>query len=242
MFRSSPFMRDSKYNQPLDAPLSAQESNMTIAGAVNKSFLLTFLLLTTGFIGFIMPNMAFLAGGGIIGFIVVLVASFKPQWSPVLAPTYAIFKGLAVGVVSAIYGGMYAGIVFNALTSTIGVLAAMLFIYKTGIIPVTDKFRSGLAMATMGIFVIYLLNIVLGFFGIQLPMLHQGGWFSILFSVGVIVVATLNLLTDFDTIERGAAHGAPKYMEWYSAMGLLVTLVWLYLEILRFLAMLAKER
>jgi uncharacterized YccA/Bax inhibitor family protein len=241
LFNSSPFMNEDKYQNVLDAPV-AMEGKMTVAGAVNKTLILTGLLLATATVGFLIPNVAFIAVGGIVGFIVVLVAGFKPHLSTYLAPTYAIFKGLVVGTVTAYYANAFDGLVFNAIISTIGILAAMLFIYKSRIIVVTEKFRAGVMMAFMGIALVYLVNFVLWLCGIQIPMLHQGGTLGICISVGVIIVATLKLLVDFDTIEKGAEYGSPKYMEWYSAMGLLVTLVWLYFELLRLLAMLARER
>ena len=241
LFNSSPFMNEDKFQNVLDAPM-AVEGKMSVAGAVNKTVLLTGLLLITAAISYQMPNMIFLAGGGIIGFIVVLVAAFKPHLSKYLAPTYALCEGLFVGTISAMYAASFDGIVFNAFISTVGILAAMLFIYRSRIIEVTQRFRTGVVAATMAIALAYLVNFVLSLFGVSMPMMHQGGMFSILISVGVIVVATLNLLLDFDNIEKGAQHGAPKYMEWYSAMGLLITLVWLYLELLRLLSKIARDR
>ena len=241
LFNSSPFMNEDKFQKVLDAPFAA-EGRMTVSGAINKSFILTGLLLLTSAIGFFLFNPIFLWGGLIVGFIVVLIAAFKPHLSPYLAPAYAIFEGLAVGGVSFMYASVFNGIVLNAFISTVGILAAMLFIYKSRIIKVTQKFRVGVFAATAAIALVYLINIVLSFFGMSVPMLHESGTFGILISVGIIVVATLNLLLDFDNIEKGAMHGAPKYMEWYSAMGLLITLVWLYLELLRLLSKVSRSR
>jgi uncharacterized YccA/Bax inhibitor family protein len=241
LFNSSPFMNEDKFHNVLDAPAIA-EGKMTVAGAVNKTFILTGLLLITSAISYLMPNMIFLIGGAVVGFIVVLVAAFKPHLSNILAPIYAIMEGLFVGGISAMYASQFDGIVFNAFISTVGILAAMLFIYKSRIIEVTQKFRTGVVVATAAIALVYLVNIILSMFGISIPMLHQGGMIGIAISVGVIVIATLNLLLDFDNIEKGAQYGAPKYMEWYSAMGLLVTLVWLYLELLRLLSKIARDR
>jgi uncharacterized YccA/Bax inhibitor family protein len=143
--------------------------------------------------------------------------------------------------VSAYYGGLYGGIVFNAISLTFGILFAMLFIYKTGIIKVTDKLRTGVIMATAGIALVYLLNIILGFFGISVPYLHQGGAIGIGISVVIIGVAAFNLLLDFDNFDKGERYGAPAYMEWYLGMGLLITLVWLYIELLRLLSILSSR-
>ena len=238
---SNPLMSEEKFQNVLDAPF-ATEGKMTVSGAVNKTLILTGLLLLTSGIGFLFPNPIFLIGGLIGGLIAVLVSAFKPHLSQYTAPAYALFEGLAVGTISAMYASMYAGIVFHAFISTVGILAAMLFIYKSRIIQVTEKFRYGVMMATMGIMLVYLVDFVLRLFHVNMPFIHEGGGIGIAISVGIIVVATMNLLLDFDNIEKGAAYGAPKYMEWYSAMGLLVTLVWLYLELLRLLAKMARER
>ena len=241
LFNSSPFMNEEKFQNVLDAPFAA-EGKMTVSGAVNKSLILTGLLLLTSALGYFLPNTIFLWGGMIVGLIVVLIAAFKPHLSPYLAPAYAVFEGLAVGTISAVYAASFNGIVFNAFISTIGILGAMLFVYKSRIIEVTQKFRMGVFVATAAIALLYLVNFVLSMFGVSIPMMHEGGTMGILISVGVIVVATMNLLIDFDNIEKGAQYGSPKYMEWYSAMGLLITLVWLYLELLRLLSRISRSR
>lgn len=208
---NNPFLKEEKFSNILDAQVV--EEHMTVSGAVNKSLILSGLLLITAAIGYMMPNMIFLWGGVIGGFIAALVTSFKPHLANITAPIYAVLEGLAVGVISAVYAAAYEGIVFHAFISTVGILFAMLMIYKSRIIEVTDKLRFGILMATAGIALVYLVDIVLMFFGIRMPMIHEGGTFGIVFSVGVIVVATLNLLVDFDNIEKGAQFGAPKYME-----------------------------
>ena len=220
----------------------AEDQRMTIDGAVNKTFLLGALLLATAVYSFFFPSQLFVWGGAIGGLILVFVMSFKPQMSGTLAPIYALLEGLFVGSVTAIYAaGFGTGLVFNAILGTISVLFMMLFIYKAGLITVNQKFRSGIMMAIGAIFLVYMLNIVLSFFGMSVPYLHQGGPIGIGISVLIIGVASLSLLLDFDNIERGAAMGAPKYIEWFSAVGLIVTLVWLYLEILRLLAVLQRD-
>lgn len=238
---SNPFMKEEKFQNILDAPL-ASEGTMTVSGAVNKTFILTGLLLLTSVISYLMPNIIFMAVGGIGGFVVALVAAFKPKLSNYLAPTYALLEGLFLGTISAVYAAAYSGIVINAFISTIGILVAMLFIYKSRVIEVTEKFRVGVMAATAAIALLYLVSMVLGFFGIQIPYLHEGGAMGIGISLLIIGIATMNLLIDFDNIEKGAQYAAPKYMEWYSAMGLLITLVWLYLEMLRLLSKIARSR
>jgi uncharacterized YccA/Bax inhibitor family protein len=223
---------------------------MTIQGTVNKALLMLALLLipavwvwqqyfATGTPQTIMP---WLYIGGIGGFVVALVTIFKRQWSPVTAPLYAVLEGLAIGAISAFFEAQFHGIVIQAVALTFGTLLALLLIYKSRIIKVTARFRLGVVAATGGIVIIYFLTIVLGFFGIHIPYIYGSGTIGILFSLFVVTIAALNLVLDFDFIENGAAAGAPKYMEWYAAFGLMVTLIWLYLEILRLLAKISSRR
>ena len=212
------------------------DETMTVRGAVQKTFLLTAVLVVVGVWSFMNANPMFIWIGAIGGLIAVLVAVFKKEWSPVLAPVYAALEGLALGAITAIYAAAYDGIVFNAITLTVAILLAMLFLYQTRIIKVTEKFRSGVIMATMGIFLVYMVDIVLGLFHVNVPFLHEGGIMGIGISLFIVGIAAMNLLLDFDQFEKGEQFGAPKYMEWFSALGLLVTLVWLYLEILRLLS------
>ena len=237
---SNPMMQEEKFKGLLDASF-AREERMTVSGAVNKTLVLMGLLLLTSVVSFLFPNPIFMFGGMIGGLVAVIWASFKPAKSTFLAPAYALFEGLFLGTVSAMYAAMFDGIVFHAVVSTLGILVSMLFLHKSKLIPITEKFRMGLAMAVGGICFLYLINFVLSMFGVQMPFLHGSGPMSIGISVFVIIVATLNLLVDFDNIEKGAQYGSPKYMEWYSAMGLVVTLVWLYLELLRLLSKLASR-
>ena len=216
-------------------------SVMTVNGAVNKSLILGVILMITASISWTMPSPIFLWGGLIGGIICVLFSSFRPQYSAITAPLYAVFEGLCLGALSAFYAGLFNGIVFQALTLTIGLLFLMLFLYKTGVIKVTEKLRSGIMMATGAIALVYIVSMVLRMFGVNMPFLHQGGMIGIGISLVIIGVASMNLLLDFDNFEKGAQYGAPKYMEWYSAMGLLVTLVWLYLEIIRLLSRLQRD-
>jgi len=187
----------------------------------------------TGSIDKIMP---FMIGGGILGFILAMVTVFKREWSGFTAPAYAVCEGLVLGGLSAIFELKFPGIVMQAVALTFGTLFCLLMAYKTGIIRVTEKFRLGVFVATAAIALVYLVSFVLGFFNIEVLFMVGSGLVSIGFSLFVVGIASLNLVLDFDFIERGAEAGAPKYMEWYGAFGLMVTLVWLYIEILQLLA------
>lgn len=245
----NPFMTEKAYrnsaNQPLDADYPSQAAvgmnTMTVQGAINKTFILTALLLLTAIFSYSNPSPLFMWGGAIGGLVVVLIAAFRPQRSAVLAPIYALLEGFFVGSISAYYSYLMDGIIFNAVCLTVATLFMMLFIYKSGIIKVTSKFRTGVVMATGAIVIVYLLSWVLGMFGVQVPFLHEGGMMGIGISVVIIAVAALNLLLDFDNFEKGEQYGAPMYMEWFSAMGLLITLVWLYIEFLRLLSILSSD-
>ena len=239
----NPVMNEKAFHnaaQSMDPTISRGET-MTVQGAINKTFILSAIMLATAVIGYANPSPLFMYGGAIAGLVVVLIASFRPQNSPILAPLYAGLEGLFVGSVSAIYASLFNGIVFQAVTLTMAVLFIMLFIYKTGIIKVTQKLRAGIYMATGAIFVVYLVSFVLSFFGITVPYLHQAGPIGIGISLVIIAVAAMNLLLDFDNFEKGEQYGVPSYMEWFSAMGLLITLVWLYIEILRLIAMFSSS-
>jgi len=249
-FRSSsnPVMSEKAYRRSsqevLDADMTqagAQVDRMTVSGAVNKSLLLGAVMLATAVFAYANPNPLFMWGGAIGGLIVVLIAAFKPKHSPVLAPIYAALEGLFVGGISAMYASMFNGIIFQAVTLTMAVFFLMLFLYKSGIIKVTQKLRSGVIMATGAVFVVYMLNFVLSMFGINLPYLHEGGMIGIGISLVIIGIAAMNLLLDFDNFEKGEQYGAPAYMEWFSAMGLLITLVWRYIEILRWIAIFSSN-
>ena len=220
---------------------------MTIGGTVNKTamslavlFVAAMYVWGRGTAGDLPMGLVF--GGFIGGFVVALATVFKQTWAPYTTPLYAALEGLALGGISFLFEQSYPGIVAQAVFLTFGTLGALLFAYRSGIIRATENFKLGVFAATGGIGVVYLLSFVLGFFGIGVPLIHSSGTFGILFSLFVVVIAALNLVLDFDFIEEGAERGAPKYMEWYGAFGLLVTLVWLYLEILRLLAKLQDRR
>ncbi|MFT4179919.1 MAG: Bax inhibitor-1/YccA family protein [Thermomonas sp.] len=225
---------------------------MTLNGTVNKTALLLVITLagalfswsqfTTALAannpGAVMP---YVWGGAIGGFIVALVTVFKKEWAPFTAPLYAALEGLFLGAVSAMFELRFPGIVMQAVGLTFGTLAALLMAYRSGLIKATENFKLGVVAATGGIALLYLVNIGLGFFGKSIPFIHESGLLGIAFSGFVVVIAALNLVLDFDFIENGVEQGAPKHMEWYAAFGLLVTLVWLYLEILRLLSKLQSR-
>lgn len=238
---SNPFMRESVYqNTSHDILDSNATERMTVRGAITKSFILTAILLVTAGIGFAFPSALLMWGGAIGGFVIVLILSFKPHLSPTLAPVYAALEGFFLGAISFVYAAAFEGIIFQAFSLTIAALFAMLFIYKSGIIQVTGRFRMMIVMATGAVALLYLLTFVLSLFGVSMPYIHDGGTFGIIISAVVLAIACLNLLLDFDNFEMGERYGAPAYMEWFSAMGLLITLVWIYLEILRLLSKLRK--
>jgi uncharacterized YccA/Bax inhibitor family protein len=235
---SNPFLKEENY---LNSRTADQSEKMTVQGAVNKSFILLGIMLFTAMFSYSSYNPLWIPVGGIAGFIVVVIARFRPQNSNILAPLYAALEGLFVGGITAIYAHAFNGIVFQAITLTVGVLFTMLFLYKAQIIKVTANLRTGIIMATAGIAILYLITFVLSFFGVNVPFIHQGGMLGIGFSLFVVGIAAMNLLLDFDSFDKGEQYGAPAYMEWYSAMSLLITLVWLYLEILRLLSKLSRD-
>ena len=240
MFRSgNPTLSEEIFQKT--GEVEASQGTMSISGTVNKIGILFLLLLIGATISWYQPSQAFIWLGAIGGFIVAIVTVFKKEWSPVTAPLYSVLEGLFLGAISIAYANMYDGIVFNAIALTLGIFAAMLITYRSGLIQVNQKFRMGIIAATGGIALVYVASIVLGFFGINVSLVTGTGMFGIGFSLIVVVVAALNLVLDFDLIERGAEAGAPKYFEWYTAFGLIITLVWLYIEILRLLGKMQRR-
>ena len=217
---------------------------MTLQGTVNKTgFLLLCAVVTAAWTWGMAHSQApqsampWIFGGVIGGFVVALITTFKAQWSPITAPLYALLEGLALGGISAYFEHMYPGVAMQAVGLTFGTLFVMLLAYKSGLIRATQGFKMGVIAATGGIAVLYLVEWVLsGFFHVQVPAINGGGAIGIGFSIFVVIIAALNLVLDFDMIESSVAAGAPKYMEWYGAFGMMVTLVWLYLEFLRLLS------
>lgn len=179
-------------------------------------------------------------GSAIGGLVVALIIAFRPKTAPYLTPVYALIKGVMVGGISAIFSNAFEAIapniVMQAVGLTFGVVLAMFGLYTTGILKATPMFKKVVIIATAGIAVFYLLSFVLGFFGIAMPLIHSSGTWGIVFSLVVVGIAALNLIMDFDLIEQGSAQGAPKYMEWYGSFALMVTIIWLYIEILRLLS------
>lgn len=232
----------------------ADAGYMTLRGTINKTFLL-FLLLVLAAVyswGKILPlgegtvssgGSALMIIGVIGGFITAMITVFSPRSSGVTAPVYAVFEGLFLGGVSALIDAQFAGqgLVLRAVTLTMGVFFAMLFFYRTGMIRVTQKFRLGVFAATAGIAVVYFFSFILSLFGVHTAFLYGTSTLAIGISLFVIVIAALNLVLDFDFIERAVESGAPKYMEWYAGFGLMVTLIWLYIEILRLLSRFASR-
>jgi uncharacterized YccA/Bax inhibitor family protein len=219
------------------------EERMSIQGATNKAMLLLLCVCITAtfawHIFFQAKNasavMPLVLVGAIGGFIVALVTIFKPVWAGVTAPIYALLEGLFIGGLSSIAEAQYPGIVVQAVGLTFGTCLALLLAYKSGVIRATEGFKRGIVAATGGIFLFYLASMILGLFGVHIPLVYGAGPVGIIFSLVVVTIAALNLVLDFDLIEQGAAQGAPKYMEWYGAFALMVTLVWLYIEILNLL-------
>lgn len=231
--------------------MRAGQQAMSLNGTVNKTGLLLLLAVLTAAFSWhasLDPNgiplpaaKLYLLGGAIGGFILAMVTIFKQQWAPVTAPLYALVEGLFLGAISALYEARFDGIVLQAVILTFGTLLALLAAYRSGLIKATENFKLGVVAATGGIALIYLATIVLGLFGVNIPYIHDSGLIGIGFSLFVVVIAALNLVLDFDFIESGVDNGAPKYMEWYAAFGLMVTLVWLYLEFLRLLSKLQSR-
>jgi uncharacterized YccA/Bax inhibitor family protein len=240
MRTANPALKDDAFAA---ARATASEPAMTLQGTASKSLLLLILAVfaasftwnavATGNFGIVVPAVLV---GGIGGLIVAVVTVFKPRASPYTAPLYAVLEGLLLGGVSALYNARFAGLPLQAVALTFGVFAALLLAYRAGLVRATENFRLGVVAATGGIAIMYLASFVLRFFGVQMPFLHDSSPLSIGISLVVVVVAALNLVLDFDFIERGVAQRAPRFMEWYGAFGLLVTLVWLYLEMLRLLS------
>ena len=222
---------------------AAGSSVMTINGTINKIGLMLLLVIAAAAYTWKMvvgadPGRAGTMAmvGGIGGFILALVTIFRPKSAAVTAPIYAILEGLFLGAISAVINNAYPGIAFQAVLLTIGTLFTMLFLYRSGYIRATPRFRRGVMMATGAVLFAYLISWILGLLGMSVGFMHSSGPLGILISLVIIVIAALNLIMDFDFIEKGSQMAAPKYMEWYGAFGLMVTLIWLYIEFLRLLS------
>jgi|RhiMetdeSRZDD1v2_1073273.scaffolds.fasta_scaffold16609_7 uncharacterized YccA/Bax inhibitor family protein len=249
LFKSgNPVLNEKAFNGSIDYQ---QTEVMTEKGTLNKFGLMLILLFASA--SFTWKAAAegkdviiWLIASLIIGFIVALVLNFKKQWGSILAPVYALAEGVFLGGISAYYNHAFdkvaPGIIMQAVGLTFGVVIAMFALYRFGIIKATEKFKSIVIVATAGVGIFYLLSMILRMFGIDMPFIHEGSTMGIVFSLIVVGIAALNLILDFDLIEQGAKQGAPKYMEWFGAFALMVTIVWLYLEILRLLSKLASRK
>jgi uncharacterized YccA/Bax inhibitor family protein len=240
MKSSNPVMTGKIYDKVGGA---VSDSVMTINGTINKIGLMLLLLIASAsytwnlVLGDDPGRVGTLAiVGAIGGFIVAMVTVFSPKSSPYTAPVYAILEGMFLGAISAVINARYPGVAFQAVLLTIGTLFTMLFLYRSGRIRATPKFRKGVMMATGAVFFAYMISWLLSLLGLPMGFMHSSGPLGILISLVIIVIAALNLIMDFDFIEKGSQMGAPKYMEWYGAFGLMVTLVWLYIEFLRLLS------
>ncbi|HEX8332074.1 MAG TPA: Bax inhibitor-1/YccA family protein [Segetibacter sp.] len=229
-----------------------QQGVMTARGAINKfGFLFLMVIAGAAYTWHLFYQgksvMPFILTGAIGGLIVALVISFKRSWAPFLAPLYGLLEGLFIGALSAIindaFKESYPGIVMQAVGLTMGVAISMFLLYNFRIIQATQKFKSIIFTATLGIGIFYLATMVLRMFGVEMGFMNFGdnSWLGIGISLFVVAIAALNLIMDFDMIEQGAEMGAPKYMEWYCAFGLMVTIVWLYIEMLKLLSRLGSR-
>jgi len=245
MRSANPALNDNTFARFAEVSVPAEE-RMTLMGTVHKTgILLALVLLTSGItwkmVGVGHPKVwVWAIGGAVGGLIFALITCFVPRIAAFTAPCYALLKGLFLGAISALFEQHYPGIVVQAIGLTFGVLFALLAAYRSGLIKATENFKLGVCAATGGIFLLYLVNFIMHMMGSGIPFIHDSGWFGIGFSAFVVVIAALNLVLDFDFIEDGAEAGAPKYMEWVGAFGLMVTLIWLYIEILHLLAKLRR--
>lgn len=243
MRTSNPALSDAAFRRMYATEVGVE--TMTMEGAIKKTGVLFGLLLVTALLQFylmytpavnpLVPQATMMLGF-IGGLIVAFITIFRPRLAPYTAPIYALLEGFIVGGLTVVFDYFYPGIALPAIGLTFGVLAMMLAVYMSGLIKVTQKFRMGMMMAIGSIFLLYMVTWIGSFFGFYVPFVYEGGPIGIGFSLLVVGIAALSLLLDFDMIERGAAARAPKYVEWYSAFALMVTLVWLYIEILRLLA------
>lgn len=245
MRTSNPMLNEKVFDS---AGSVATTGSMTLSGTVNRTgFLLLALVLAAGytwsrFLDRGMEAAAPLMIGGLVGGLVFcLLTVFVKTWAPVTALPYAVCEGLFLGGISGVFESRYPGIALQAVGLTFGTLFALLAAYSTGLIKPSENFKLGIVAATGAICLFYLASMALGFFGISMPLIHGSGPIGIAFSLFVVAIAALNLVLDFDFIENGVANGAPKYMEWFAAFGLVVTLVWLYIEILHLLAKLNRR-
>ena len=236
-----------------DYAFAATDGAMTVQGTINKIALLLALVIAGAVFtwaktmsgvetGSVVGVQGWMIGGCISAFILALIITFKKNLAPILSPVYAICEGLCLGALSAYFEVMFPGLVMRAVLLTFSVLFGMLFMYKVQIIKVTQRFRAIVLAATVGIALAYLISFILSLFGVNMGFMLGGGSVGLIISLVVVAVAALNLVLDFDFIEKGTEAGLPSFFEWYGAFGLMVTLIWLYIEILRLLATIASNR
>jgi uncharacterized YccA/Bax inhibitor family protein len=250
---SNPIFGKNIFNQSV---AGTDNEVMTVNGTINKTGLMLLIVIFAAtftwrkFFGAIDPAIpgampsgiaGWMMAGAIGGLITALITTFSPRRAALTAPIYAVFEGLFLGAASAMFEAMYPGLVMRAVSLTFGVFFIMLLLYRSGTIRATDKFRAVIFAATGGIALVYLVSFVMGLFGVNVGFLHGNSLLSIGISLFIVAIAALNLILDFDMIEQGSYARAPKYMEWYGAFGLMVTLIWLYLEMLRLLSKLASR-
>ena len=231
----------SKDNNTASPPIVDAGDVMTMSSVTRQTGFLFLLLLAAAVYGWNTASVETLGTifwvSLIVALVVLIATMVKPQWARFTAPVYAIAEGVLVGAISKIYSEVWDGIVLQAVLATFAVVAAMLVLYANRVIKVTQRLRSTIMLATAGVFLFYLVSIGLSLFGVNIPFVWDGGPISILLSLVIVGIAAFNLLLDFDIIERGVRSGAPGWMSWFAAFGLMVTIVWLYLEILRLLAL-----
>ncbi len=242
MRTANPALQSDTFRKSMSGSV-ATDGTMTINGVVNKTGLSLFLLIISASITWSNPSLSWLGIlGTFAGLVLAVVTIFKPTISHLTVPAYAIMQGLFLGLISRVFENQYPGIAVQAIFLTFGTLGSLLLAYMSGLIKATENFKLGIFAATGAIGVLYLINFIMSFFGTGIGVIHSNSTMGIIFSIGVVVIAALNLVLDFDFIEEGAEIGAPKYMEWYATFGLLVTLIWLYIEILRLLSKLNSRR
>jgi uncharacterized YccA/Bax inhibitor family protein len=253
MNSNNPFLNNKTFsttvsrNNPFNAISVNENQDMTLSGTINRSLILFLLLIVSATVIWWAASNAILnpivpaIGGAVIGLILVLIASFKPEYSPYLAPGYALFEGLFIGGVSVLFEARYPGVVTQAVGATFVTFGVCLGLYKYKIVKVTEQFKSIVIAATLAIATYYLISWLFSLFTSFTPVHYGNSMMSIGISVFVIIIAALNLFLDFDRIEDGVQKRMPKYMEWYGAMGLMITLVWLYIEFLRLFSKLSKK-
>lgn len=223
------------------------QGKMTVQGTVNKIILLGGLVIASAAVSwfFFASNPALIMplaiGGAIGGLVIALILAFKQHLAPSLAPLYAVVEGVFVGAITLVFESMYPGIGLSAVLLTFAILAGMVGLYKAGVIRATPTFKRTIMAATAGVAIFYVVAMVLRMFDIEMPLIYDSGWFGIGFSLFVVGLAAFNLVLDLDRIEDGAKYGAPQYMEWYCAFGMIVTIVWLYIEVLRLLSKLSSR-